>query len=260
MAESPTGLPDLPLLEFDDEREAMIDPSAWHPRGSVPERVVMCFFPEVVEAIRARPDAREASRFRTEAGRHYVHVIEHRGVEVAVAHPGVGAPMAAFLFEDYIALGGRRFVAVGGAGALTELALGHPVVVRAAVRDEGTSSHYVPASREIEADPEGVEHLARVLDEEGVPYEVAKTWTTDAVYRETRSRVARRRAEGCTVVEMEASAFIAVARFRGVKLAHLLYAGDSLAAETWDARAWDRQGTIRERLFELAANAVAAWS
>lgn len=237
----------------------MIEPSAWHPEGKLPERVVLCFFPEVVSAVRERADAREVAQFNTEAGSHRVHVITHREREIAVTHPGVGAPLASFLLEDFIALGGRKFVAVGGAGALTELAVGHPVVVRTAVRDEGTSAHYLAASREIEAQAEGVDLLVRTLEAEGVPYEVGKTWTTDAVYRETRSRVARRRDEGCVVVEMEAAAFIAVARFRGVQMAHLVYAGDSLAAEQWDPRAWDRQGTIRERLFELAANAAASW-
>ena len=60
---------------------------------------------------------------------------------------------------------------------------------------------------------------------------VGRTWTTDAVYRETRARTDRRRAEGCLTVEMEASALIAVARFRGVAFSQVLFAGDSLAGE-----------------------------
>ena len=133
---------------------------------------------------------------------------------MAVFHPGVGAPLAASLFEDAIAHGCSSFVACGGAGALVPgLALGHVVVPDAAVRDEGTSSHYLPPAREVAADPEAV--AVAVLERNGVPHTVGKTWSTDAPYRETVGRIARRRAEGCITVEMEAAAFMAVARHRG---------------------------------------------
>ena len=60
-----------------------------------------------------------------------------------------------------------------------------------------------------------MEAIRSVLDERGIGYLAGKTWTTDGLYRETPGRVARRRAEGCLTVEMECSAFCAVARFRG---------------------------------------------
>ncbi|HEX6488563.1 MAG TPA: purine-nucleoside phosphorylase, partial [Candidatus Dormibacteraeota bacterium] len=92
-----------------------------------------------------------------------------------------------------------------------------------------------------------------------LPYEVGKTWTTDAPYRETRGKVANRRAEGCLTVEMEAAALIAVARFRGVRLAQVIYAGDSLASEVYDHRGWDKNLSVRENLFWIAADVAAAW-
>jgi hypothetical protein len=57
-------------------------------------------------------------------------------------------------------------------------------------------------------------------------------------------------------VDMESSAFIAVARFRSARFAQLLYAGDSLAGETWDSRHWDHALDVRERLFLVAAVAA----
>jgi nucleoside phosphorylase len=82
------------------------------------------------------------------------------------------------------------------------------------------------------------------------------TWTTDAVYRETRAKVSLRRAEGCITVEMEAAALLAVARFRGVMLGQLLYAGDSLGGEAWDHRDWMHADDARESLFWLAMDAA----
>ncbi|WP_250549145.1 nucleoside phosphorylase [Pseudonocardia sp. H11422] len=164
--------------------------------------------------------------------------------------------------EELIAMGARKLVAVGGAGTLVpELVLGHAVVVDSAVRDEGTSFHYLPPGRITEADPHGVDVLSRILDEAAVPYVVGRSWTTDAIYRETRTRVDRRRAEGCLVVEMEASAFIAVARYRadlGVRFAQLLLAADSLAGEAWEHRGWTTARQAREGLFQLAARAALA--
>ena len=74
-------------------------------------------------------------------------------------------------------------------------------------------------------------------------------------YRETAARIARRRAEGCLTVEMEAAAFFAVAQFRGVTFGQLLYGGDDVSGEAWDSRAWQSRVSIRERLFWLAAEA-----
>jgi len=91
-----------------------------------------------------------------------------------------------------------------------------------------------------------------LLSERSIPHVTGKTWTTDGVYRETRARTARRRDEGCLTVEMEAAALLAVARFRRVPLAYLLYAGDSLAGERWDHRNWQRHHR-REELFWLSA-------
>jgi uridine phosphorylase len=173
-----------------------------------------------------------------------------------VIHPGVGAPLAAGFVEEIASLGVTTLVACGGAGALVdELDLGHVMVVASALRDEGTSFHYAAPSRIIDADPLGVKVLGAVLDEFGVEHFVGRTWTTDAFFRETRSRVNRRIEEHCSVVDMESSAFIAVARYRSLRFAQLLYAGDSLAGE-WDSRSWTGARPTRERLFRVSAIAA----
>lgn len=250
---------DLPLFEDDLAAPGVLEPAALM-RGlhaeDMPETAVLCFFPEVVEALGVG-GARRICRLSSERGRTPVWEAQVDGQRLAVMQPGVGAPLSVMFFEELIALGCRRFVAVGGAGALLpELTLGHAIVVESAVRDEGTSFHYLPPGRVVAADPHGVAVLSATLDAAGVPYRVARTWTTDAVYRETRARVDRRRAEGCATVEMEASAFIAVARYRGVRFAQLLLAADSLAGEAWEHRGWTTARAAREGLFRMAARAA----
>jgi uridine phosphorylase len=136
--------------------------------------------------------------------------------------------------------------------------LGHPVVVSAALRDEGTSYHYLAPSRIVETAPEIVSTIETVLAGSGIAFTTGMTWSTDAVYRETKHKTALRRAEGCITVEMEAAALLAVAQFRGVSLGQLLYAGDSLAGGAWDHRDWVQAHDAREALFWLAMDAVSA--
>jgi uridine phosphorylase len=253
-----------PILEFDPTSEAIIEPAnvpyikRFRLSGPpMPERVVLCYFQDVIRLVADEYGAEVLVTLASEIGPNVVYRLEHAGVPIALAHPGVGAPLAAGFLEELIGLGGRSFVAVGGAGALvSELTLGHVIVPTAAIRDEGTSYHYLPPAREIEPTREVLDALVATLEERAVPYVKGKTWTTDAIFRETRAKAARRIAEGCVCVEMEAASCFAVARFRGVAFGQLLYAGDDLSGEIWDDRGWNGHATGREALFRLAVDAL----
>lgn len=245
-----------PILEFDPALEAKIEPSRMIQPRDVPEHCVICFFGEVIEKVAAEHDARILVPNKWEDGPHPLYEIDFQGRRVAFFHPGVGSAIAAGLLEENIAFGCRKFIVCGGCGVLErDIAVGHLVVVSAAVRDEGTSYHYLPPAREVAAHPAGVAALQDVLAQRGLPYLTGKTWTTDAPYRETNAKIAARRAEGCLTVEMEASALMAVAQFRGVTLGQVIYGGDDLSGETYDTRRWQSRKDIRENLFWLAVEA-----
>lgn len=247
---------DYPILEFDPARRAVIEPSTEITRIDAPQHCVPCFFQDVITKLREERGAREIGRLKSEIGPVEVHELDVDGARLAVYHPGVGAPLAAALLEEVIVLGCRKFVCCGSAGVLdTEIAAGHIIVPQAAVRDEGTSYHYLPPSREIEASPKGVAAIEKILKAGSCDYLVSKTWTTDAFYRETHAKIRRRREEGCLVVEMEAAAFFAVAHFREVPFAQILYGGDDVSGDEWDSRLWYKRAGVREKLFWLAAEA-----
>lgn len=249
--------PSSPLLEFDATRTALIDP-AKHIRGrQVPRACVVTFFGDSVRRLLQDDRARLISDNAWEDGPHPLIEIEHQGERVAVLHSGVGAPLAAGLLEEVIAIGCRSFTVCGGAGALLpEITRGHLVVVESALRDEGTSHHYAPASRYLDADPLAAAVLKETLTDHGVPFTAGRTWTTDAPYRETPAKIVARRREGCITVEMEAAALAAVAAFRGVRLAQLLYGGDDLSGERWDHRSWQSRPEVRDSMVALAATAA----
>ena len=251
---------EAPILEFDPTPGAVLEPSHIHGSKDVPEHAVLCFFQEVIEKVVAERGGKHAHLLGSEIGDNPVWEIEIDGQRLAIAHPGVGAPLAAAFLEELISIGCRTFVACGAAGSLVPgQGMGSVVVPQAAIRDEGTSYHYLPPGREVSASASAVESIRATLGRRGMSYVVGKTWSTDGIYRETPQRLERRVSEGCLTVEMEAAAFFAVAAFRGVTFGQLLYAGDDLSGEAWDDRGWlkHRYG-VREDLFWIAAEACLA--
>jgi len=247
---------EYPILEFDASTAAIIEPANLIEPADAPEHGVICFFREVVDKLSQDGKTRTIFEDDWEDGAHTFYELEVDGQRLALFHPGVGAPVAASMLEAAIVLGCEKFIACGGAGVLDrEIAVGHIIVPSAALRDEGVSYHYLPPAREVAASPEGVAAIERTLQRHGVDYVVSKTWTTDAPYRETRDKVRLRRAEGCLAVEMEAAGFFAVAQFRGVTFAQMLYGGDDVSGDEWDHRGWSKQISVREKLFWLAAEA-----
>ena len=249
--------PGVPILEFDPAPTAVIEPTEVYDPTDIPSHVVLCFFQDVIAKVVDEHGGRVIDHLVSEVGRNPVYELELDGRRLALVHPGVGAPLAAGFLEELIARGCRSFVACGGAGVLVpDVALGHAIVPVAAVRDEGTSYHYLPPGAEAVPTAEAVEAIVATLEHHHVPHVQAMTWTTDAIYRETREKMARRVALGCLTVEMEAAAFFAVAAFRGVTFGQLLYAGDDLSGDAWDQRGWDEHADGRELMFRLAAEAV----
>jgi uridine phosphorylase len=249
----------FPLLEYDPSRQAMIEPSSIVIPRNAPEHCVICFFREVIEKVTSEYNAKVIFESKWEDGPHPVYEILYNNQRLAFYHPGVSASMGAGLLEEVIALGCRNFIACGGCGVLEkDIAVGNLIVVSGAIRDEGVSYHYLPPAREVKANEAALHALSNTLDSHGVLYRIGKTWTTDAPYRETPARVAKRREEGCLTVEMEAAALMAVAQFRNVIFGQCLYGGDDLSGSEWNNRAWQSRSEIREELFRLCAEACLA--
>ena len=145
----------------------------------------------------------------------------------------VGGPAAAGILEEVWVKGAEKVLLFGTCGGLDpDLPAGHFIVPTAAYRDEGTSFHYLPPSDYV--DIPTVDRLAEIFDELGLPYVKSRTWTTDAIYRETPGKAAERRAEGCAAVEMECASVMAAGQYRGKEVYQFLYTADSLAGSEWN--------------------------
>jgi uridine phosphorylase len=155
---------------------------------------------------------------------------------------GFGAPGAAIVIEELTALGVRRFVNVGLAGALpNDVDFGDVVLCTAAIRDEGVSHHYVPATRYAYPSAGLTDELRQAMLRKGDPFTEGMTWTLDAVYRETVEEALAYREEGVVTVEMEAAALFTIAEVRGVEIASLFTISDHLLADSEWRPAPDKQ-------------------
>ena len=245
-----------PICEFDTGRNPIIQPADFLAER-LPERCVITFFRKELDRFVAENNLPVVDYLHSEVLDIPVYEYAYGGERLCIAMAFCGSAGAAATLEELHAMGCRKFIVCGGAGALTRGSkVGEIVVPIAAVRDEGASYHYLEPSREVECHREAMETVASYLKREGIPLKAGKTWTSDAIYRETPDMIELRRSEGCVTVEMEAAAFFAVSRYYDLPLAQLLYAGDDVSGEVWDTRNWNKQEGVRYNLLRTAVEVV----
>lgn len=151
------------------------------------------------------------------------------GAPISIQRLPIGAPMAASTFELLIEGGARTFIVAGIAGSLTpDVPVGGIVIPTGALREEGTSYHYLPPDAEPVPNAELTEALVVAAEERGITPGIGRVWTTDAIFREMGWKVRQYGAAGILAVEMELSALLAIAQVRGVRLAAVLAISDEL--------------------------------
>lgn len=147
------------------------------------------------------------------------------GQDIAVARLSAGA----LAVEIAIARGVREILVCGSAGSLQpHIPLASTVIVTAAEREDGTSHHYLPVGEPALADPDLSTALEKAVRELGASPVVDRSWTIDALFRETAGAIERHRAAGVAVVEMEAAAIFAVAQVRGVRAGLVVAVSDEM--------------------------------
>jgi uridine phosphorylase len=138
------------------------------------------------------------------------------------------------LAEELAVMGTKKMILMTWGGTLqADIQPGDIVVCNRAIRDEGASHHYLPASKYVEANELLVNELAAAIQTRGRQCTVGTTWTTDAPYRETREEVIQYQSEGVKTVEMESAGLFTVGQVRGVQTASVVIGMDSLAALRW---------------------------
>lgn len=184
------------------------------PDISVPEVCILDPDGDIVRHLRATGRARRTPGWACYHSK--MDSFELDGREFGIVGCAVGASYAVLLAEQMFVSGCRLLISITSSGQIK--ALRPPpyfILIERALRDEGTSYHYLPPAAYAEADPTLMTTVAEALSHAGEPVERGTTWTTDAPYRETEAAIEAARAQGILAVEMEAAALYAFGSARG---------------------------------------------
>ncbi|MBN2074995.1 MAG: nucleoside phosphorylase [Dehalococcoidales bacterium] len=219
-----------------------------------PESIILCYSPGLMIYIK---DTYEITENRLSGGTLYS--LTETPVPVGVmGNFGFGAPVAVTLSEVLIAMGVKRIINIGVAGTLQKhIDIGDIVVCEKAIRDEGTSYHYLEPDTYAHPHSELTDRIKKTLDKNGTEYFTGPSWTTDAPYRETIAEVLKYQGEGVLTVEMEASALFALGKHRNIEVGAIFTISDSLADLRWRPE-FQSDKTIKglEAIFEVALNSL----
>lgn len=228
----------IPILEYDSDPTALLR----HDRNQeivLPKKAVYAFLGNTIDDYAQAVGAEILDVFHTIGRDTNIYRISHKGEELCLCRAPLGGPAAVQLMDWLIGHGVRSVITAGSCGALAPLPENAFLIPERALRDEGTSYHYLPPARFVELSPVAVQVIREVLQARGLHAASCTTWTTDGFFRETESMVRHRREEGCLTVEMECASLAACAQFRGALFGQLLYTADSLAdAKNYDERSW----------------------
>ena len=246
---------EIPILEFDTEKTAVINPTHENLGLKLPKKCVFAFLGEHITEYAGKSGAVKVSEFISMTKRYPIYVTKYRGEEITLCEAPVGSAAAVQILDWLIGYGVRKIISAGSCGALECFEEGTFLVPKKALRDEGTSYHYAPPSRFMEIGEIPRKAIESVIAEHGMKYQEVISWSTDGFFRETKDLVAYRKSEGCSVVEMECSALAACADFRGAIFGMILYTADSLAdVDKYDERSWG--GNAYEYALTLCLDAV----
>ena len=246
---------EIPILEFDDNSQAVIMPTHEDLDLNLPARCVYAFLEEEIERYANAVGAEKVGEFVSATKTYPVYVMTYNGEEICLAQAPVGSAAAAQFLDWLIGYGVKQIISTGTCGVLVDMPENVFLIPTRALRDEGASYHYVAPSRYIDMNEKALGAIEKTLKQKKIPYKEVMTWSTDGFYRETPDNVAYRIEEGCRVVEMECASLAAVAQLRDAVWGLLLFTADSLAdLENYDQRDWGAEAF--EKALELCLEMV----
>ncbi len=194
--------------------------------------LIIGFFPSLYQYIRQNFEVNILDRIHKH---NPIYSFKYRNTDFAFVFPGFGASVSTIILEECITLGSEKILFFGTAGSLLTAPPCHNLfVINAAISDEGTSRHYFFKSHHcFKTDTQFTNQIESVVKNNSLDYVTGKTWTTDALYRETAARLKKRKKQGCICVDMEASALIAVSNYHNKAIGGFFIPHDQISARGW---------------------------
>jgi uridine phosphorylase len=177
------------------------------------------------------------------------------GMTFGIIGCAVGGPYAVLLAEQLFVSGCELLVSITSAGQIAaRRSPPYFVLIERALRDEGTSHHYLPPGRYAYLLPKVRELCEEALSDASPAVERGAAWTTDAPYRETAEAIEAARAEGVLAVEMEAASLYAFAHAKEKPVVCFAHITNRMGVEEGDFEKGEADGTAASlRLVEAVA-------
>jgi len=223
-------------------------------KNRCPESIILCYSQSLMSYVKDNYDVDE----RKLAGGSLYSLTGLPNSVGILGNFGFGAPAAVTISEVLIAMGTKRIINIGVAGTLQKhVDIGDIVVCDKAIRDEGTSYHYLPPDTYAYPHTELTRRIIETLDLDARKYFTGISWTIDAPYRETIAEVSKYQEEGVLTVEMEASALFALGQHRNIEVGAIFTISDSLADLEWRPEFHsDRTTKSLEAVFKVALDTL----
>jgi len=172
-----------------------------------------------------------------------MHTFDLDGIEVGVVGFAVGSSFAVLVAEQLAASGCELLISVTSSGSIVPAARPpYFVLIERALRDEGTSLHYLPPSTWVDGPVALIEQLDGAFGDVGQPVVTGSVWTTDAPYRETKGAIERAEGLGIAAVEMEAAALYAYATARDRRVVCVAHVTNTMATDGDDFEKGEADG------------------
>lgn len=228
------------ILQIDKDPKAVIEPDYEKQPFKFHSKLLFAFVPkEDIDNFLEQVPHKVLGSYDTISFQPDIYEIERNGEHFTLCQAPLGGPASVQLLDWLISYGVNQVLTVGNAGALTDLPENEMLLVKRAIRDEGTSFHYVEPGQFIDLNQGFLKQVEDVLATLDLKYDEITTWTTDGFFRETPKKDAHFRQLGAAIVEMECASLAACAQFRKVDFAQILFTADTLAdIDNYDERDW----------------------
>lgn len=228
------------ILQIDKDPKAVIEPDYEKQPFKFHSKLLFAFVPkEDIDNFLEQVPHKVLGSYDTISFQPDIYEIERNGEHFTLCQAPLGGPASVQLLDWLISYGVNQVLTVGNAGALTDLPENEMLLVKRAIRDEGTSFHYVEPGQFIDLNQGFLKQVEDVLATLDLKYDEITTWTTDGFFRETPKKDAHFRQLGAATVEMEYASLAACAQFRKVDFAQILFTADTLAdIDNYDERDW----------------------
>ncbi|GAA3635460.1 nucleoside phosphorylase [Lactobacillus hamsteri] len=228
------------ILDFDKNQHAVLEPNHDQLPFHFHSRLLYAFVPkDNIDDFLTKHPHKIIGAFDSISFQPNIYEVEINNEKLTLCQAPLGAPAAVQLLDWLISYGVKKVLAFGNAGALEDLPENAMLIPTRAIRDEGTSFHYMGPGRYIDLKSEYLSEVEKAVNEFGLEYDEITTWTTDGFFRETPKKVAQFRQLGAATVEMECAGMAACAQFRKIDFAQILFTADTLAnMENYDERDW----------------------